>query len=152
MLDTCEKAICRKIASMFEYAGKTGYRPVSFTTTWLESDTSKELYTIEPCAIAQSYPYHLHSLEKEMQEKGIVLSSDTSETYEDVMYWAGYIFSYWIFLEGISGDEIIEKYDIKHILECYDTYHTLSPEVAIDKIKEDWNMEQNAFEDFLDEK
>lgn len=60
-----------------------------------------------------------------------------SPLYEEDMYWFGYILTYWHFLEGISGKEVLETYDVCKVLDEFDVLHTLSVKAAIEKIRED---------------
>ena len=53
------------------------------------------------------------------------------------MYWFGYIITYWHFLEGISGKDIVINYDVCKILDEFDVLHTVSVKRAIEMIKED---------------
>lgn len=57
--------------------------------------------------------------------------------YSDDVYWFGYLITYGHFLEGITGEEIHARYNIRKILDEYDVLHTLSVKTAIEKIKED---------------
>lgn len=54
------------------------------------------------------------------------------------MYWFGYITMYFSLSFAKSPLEIYEEYDIEKIIESYDTLHTLSSKVAVDKIKNDF--------------
>ncbi len=143
MLDIYEKALCRKIADTFELAAINGFQPYSFTSFWLESDIASVFYKIEDLnLVAQSPLYILGSILDEMTEKGIKITNTTDVCEKEVMYWGGYIFSYWIFSRDIAGDNILKRFDVKKILQCYDTLHTLSPEAAIEIIVEDMELKQ----------
>lgn len=142
MIDVMEKAICRKIARTFELAAEECYHPVDFTIQWLNSDTCKYLYELNANEIAQSYYYQLNSLKMEMKRKKITIKHST-ESYSDEMYWAGYFFTYMMYKEEMPGPEIVKKYEVDTILSCFDTLHTLSCDVAIEKCKEDFdNLEK----------
>lgn len=138
ILDINEKAICRKVANVFSLANKKNYHPVEFTLRWLESDTAKLLYEMNLNEIAQSPLYQINSFDMEMKNIGHEFKMKSETDYEDVMYWCGYFFTYWIFYEEITGKDLIEKYDIEKIMECYDTYHTLSCKNAIENAKEEY--------------
>ena len=138
MIDVMEKAICRKIARTFETAAEERFHPVDFTIKWLNSETCQYLYELNLNEIAQSYFYQLNSLKMEMERKNISIKHSEDE-YSDIMYWAGYFFMYMMYKERISGPEIVKKFKIERILSCYDTLHTLSCDVAIEKCKEDFD-------------
>ena len=70
------------------------------------------------------------------------LDNEYQKTYDfyfaDAMYWFGYITMYFSLSFAKSPLEIYEEYDIEKIIESYDTLHTLSSKVAVDKIKNDF--------------
>ena len=138
MLDINEKAICRKVANVFSLADEKNYHPVEFTCRWFSSKTAKLLYEFNLNEIAQSPFYQINSFEREMKDIGYEFKMKSEADYKDVMYWSGYFFSYWIFDEKISGEELIEKYNIEGIMKCYDTYHTLSCKNAIENAREEY--------------
>jgi|GEM_PF-4365962 len=71
------------------------------------------------------------------------LYQDEPYINDDIMYWGGYLFSCWIFIDDIKGKDIVNNYDIQKILLCYDTLHTVSVKVAIDMIKKDFVLLQD---------
>lgn len=132
-----ERAIARKIADVFEIAGEHCLDESKFTKAWLNSNTAKLLYTLDFNAISQSPLYHYNSFI--MEYKNIDdLYPEESYFNNDIMYWSGYLFSCWIFMEDVSPQQILQSYDIDKILLCYDTLHTVSIEVAVDMIKSDF--------------
>ena len=149
MLNDYEKAICRKVAATFEIAGKQGYLPVSFTTVWLTSDTFKKLLDGNIFLVSQGYLYLLDAFEKEISEKGIVLNRCEDGRYSEQLYWLGYFFTWWVFMDRTSGSEILHEYDIEGISGCYDTYHTLSVESAVDRAKQDFKKAELALKHFM---
>jgi hypothetical protein len=53
----------------------------------------------------------------------------------DVLFWAGYIYRYWCWWLGESSRDIYRFADISRMAEAYGL-HVLSPERAIQKLKE----------------
>lgn len=143
MLDFSEKGICRKVANTFVYAARQKFHPVEFTAEWLQSDTFQLLLDMNLCEICQSYVYQFNSFMMEIKKKGIVVN-ELEGDYEDLMHWAGYFFSYWGYYDKITGKEIAENYDIKRVLSCYDTLHTVSCEVAIAYVKQDFSVKKRT--------
>ena len=87
--------------------------------------------------IAQSYVYQLNSLEREL---GVVHISQTLDPlYPELMYWAGYVLSYWMFLDDITWQDLDNAYDIENVLQAYETLHTLSVERCIQEIKTNYS-------------
>ena len=134
MIGFTEKAVCRKIGKTFELAAKEGFHPVEFSMFWLQSDVCKRLAALDFNDIAQSALYQLNSIKMELQATKVVLLVCESD-YSDIMFWAGYLFMYWIYQDEIEGNQIAEAYDVEGILARFDTLHTLSCKTAIEEIK-----------------
>ena len=94
MLDFEEKALCRKVAGVFELSAINGYEPLNFISIWLNSDTALKLYQWNFKDIAQSKQYLLHSIEIETS----LLEPSEKRGKEDkttkAMYWFGYTIMY----------------------------------------------------------
>ena len=54
----------------------------------------------------------------------------------EMLYWSGYLYRYWHFYTGESSKEIYKQAPIKTMKVVYLMYHTMSPEMAIDRLKE----------------
>lgn len=134
MVGFTEKAVCRKIGKTFELAAKEGFHPVEFSMFWLQSDACKRLAALDFNDIAQSALYQLNSIKMELGAAKQVLPACESD-YSDIMFWAGYLFMYWIYQDEIEGAKIAEAYDVEGILARFDTLHTLSCKTAIEEIK-----------------
>ena len=81
--------------------------------------------------------YQLNSLEREL---GVVHISQTLDPlYPELMYWAGYVLSYWMFLHDITWQDLDNAYDIENVLQAYETLHTLSVERCIQEIKTNYS-------------
>lgn len=134
MIGFTEKAVCRKIGKTFELAAKEGFHPVEFSIFWLKSDVCKRLAALDFNDIAQSALYQLNSIKMELGLAEQVLPACESD-YNDIMFWAGYLFMYWIYQDEIEGSQIAEAYDVEGILARFETLHTLSCKTAIEEIK-----------------
>ena len=55
---------------------------------------------------------------------------------KETLYWTGYIYRYWNFYTGESSKEIYRQAPAKTMRVVYLMYHTMSPELAIDRLKE----------------
>jgi hypothetical protein len=140
MLDFEEKALCRKVAGVLELSAKKGYEPFTFAKLWLASKTAQNLYEWDFKDVAQSKQYLLHSVELEYNlEKSEI--QENADYVADVMYWGGYIFMYFSLENKITPQNMLDNYDIVRILQCYDTLHTVSSKVAVEKIDEDFRLQ-----------
>lgn len=48
----------------------------------------------------------------------------------------GYLYRFWHFYTGESSVDIYRQANYDDMLDCYLGYHTLSPQMAVDRIKE----------------
>ena len=124
-----EKALCRKIAKTFEFAGMKGYPVEEFTKEWLESDTAKRIYDRDFNEIAQSSLYVLNSLLKEKE----LVCDGSGKDYTDLFFWLGYTITYMQFYLEISPEKLWNKYDIIGFAGSYDVLHTLSSKTATEE-------------------
>lgn len=145
-LDLTQKLLCNKIGKMFELVAlKLCYYEVSFCKEWLRSDLNKQIIALEETLICQSSNYLFNSFCQNLglpEHKGYKMD-------KDVMYWVGYLFTYWMFTEEIDGDFIIKKYNLKAILEQYDVLHTMSMKAAIKTIKKDYTIKSVLLDSIL---
>ncbi len=87
--------------------------------------------------------YILEELNDEMnglKKAGTVFSSEA-------MYWIGYTYRYWHYYTGEYSHEIYKAADAKMMSECWLGFHTLDVEMAIDDLKEIYELkshERNA--------
>ncbi|MCM1190611.1 MAG: hypothetical protein NC541_15120 [bacterium] len=57
------------------------------------------------------------------------------EVYDrETLYWTGYIYRYWNIYTGESSKNIYKKAPAKKMRAMYLMYHTMSPEMAIDRL------------------
>lgn len=56
----------------------------------------------------------------------------------ETLYWAGYLYRYWHINTGESSREILKQASSKTMRIVYLMYHTMSPEMAIDRLKESY--------------
>lgn len=61
------------------------------------------------------------------------------ECYDrETLYWTGYLYRYWHIYKGDSSREIYKQAPAKTMQIVYLMYHTMSPEMAIDRLKESY--------------
>lgn len=54
----------------------------------------------------------------------------------EAIYWTGYIYRYWAYISQISSKHIYKQIKPDELKALYFPYHSLDPEVAIERIKE----------------
>ena len=61
------------------------------------------------------------------------------ECYDtETLYWIGYLYRYWHIYKGESSKEIYKQASAKTMRIVYLMYHTMSPEMAVDRLKESY--------------
>lgn len=66
----------------------------------------------------------------------IAVPSAEDFLYNEVLYWAGYLYRYWHYYKNISSKDMYTIADIDYLNQVYPAYHTLDVEMAIDRIYE----------------
>lgn len=56
----------------------------------------------------------------------------------ETLYLAGYLYRYWHIYTGESSAEILKQASTKTMRIVYLMYHTMSPEMAINRLKESY--------------
>lgn len=136
-MDFFDRMLSEKIGKVLSAAvSKRKYSRYELIRKWLLSETYADTVDLAVHLCSQARGYILSEFEAEYKDD-LPSIDDDSIYYEDDLYWFGYITAYWYFLDGTTGREIVNKYDINRILDHYDILHTISVQHAIDKIKED---------------
>lgn len=129
-----EKALCRKIARMFEIAGERGYSAKELPEKWLNSQTALRIYDKDFNEIAQSPVYILNSLNME----NAVIKDMSGTDYADLLYWLGYMLTYIEFFRELPPQKLWDMFDIIRFAESYDVLHTLSSKRAAEECMEEY--------------
>ena len=58
---------------------------------------------------------------------------------KEILYWSGYLYRFWHYATGEDSKEIYRQAPAKTMNMVYLMYHTMSPEIAIDRLKEAYN-------------
>ena len=126
-------ALCDTQGQLFELAAERGYASEAFVKAYMTSavaaDMDKEFHHIQWAGKA----YILSRMEDELSDQLI----KGGEIYDkEALYWMGYIYRYWHFYTGENSREIYKQAPAKTMNVVYLMYHTMSPEMAIDRLKE----------------
>ena len=126
-------ALCDTQGQLFELAAERGYASEAFVKAYMTSavaaDMDKEFHHIQWAGKA----YILSRMEDELADQLV----KGGEIYDkEALYWMGYIYRYWHFYTGESSREIYKQALAKTMNVVYLMYHTMSPEMAIDRLRE----------------
>lgn len=138
MNESLKLALCEMQAELFVQSQEKGYASESFIKTFMNSDIAEDL----------DMPFNhmqwagTHYLMSRMEEEYVddLIQGECYDT--ETLYWAGYLYRYWHIYKGESSKEIYRQASAKTMRIVYLMYHTMSPEMAIDRLKESY-LEKN---------
>ena len=133
MSKSLELALCDTQGKLFELSAKRGYASETFIKAYMTSDIAQDMDMEFNHVQWAGKEYIMSRMEDECGEK---LRSDGSILDSEVLYWIGYIYRYWNLYCRESSKEIYKQAPYKKMKVVYLMYHTMSPELAISKLKE----------------
>ena len=135
MCKSLQLTLCDTQGQLFELAAERGYGSEAFIkafmTSQVSADMDKEFHHVQWAGKA----YILSRMEDELED---MITKDGEIYDKETLYWAGYIYRYWSFYTGESSREIYKQAPAKTMNVVYLMYHTMSPEMAIDRLKESY--------------
>lgn len=140
MSRSLQLSLCDTQGQLFELSSKYGYNSEAFIKAYMTSkvsmDMDKEFNHLQWAGKA----YILSRIEDELSDK---LIKDADVFDKETLYWIGYIYRYWHFYTGEKSKEIYKQASAKTMKTVYLMYHTMSPEMAIDRLKETYIKKKN---------
>lgn len=133
MSKSLELALCDTQGKLFELSAKRGYASESFIKAYMTSDIAEDMDMEFNHVQWAGKEYIMSRIEDEC---GTKLRSDGSILDSEVLYWIGYIYRYWNLYNRESSKEIYKQAPYKTMKVVYLMYHTMSPELAISKLKQ----------------
>ncbi len=138
MNESLKLALCEMQAQLFVLSQQKGYASAEFIKTFMDSDVAEALDMPFNHVQWAGTHYLMSRMEDEYADKLI-----QGECYDmETLYWTGYIYRYWHIYTGESSREIFKQASAKTMRIVYLMYHTMSPEMAIDRLKESY-LEKN---------
>ena len=139
MNKSLQLTLCDTQGKLFELSGERGYDSETFIkafmTTGISKDMDKDFHHVQWAG----KEYIMSRMEEENSaaiiNNGVVFDNET-------LYWTGYIYRYWNIYTGESSKDIYKQAPAKTMQTVYLMYHTMSPELAIDRLKESYNKKK----------
>ena len=139
MNKSLQLTLCDTQGKLFELSGERGYDSEAFIKAFMTTDISKDMDKDFHHVQWAGKEYIMSRMEDEnpdaIDSNGIVFDNET-------LYWTGYIYRYWNIYTGESSKDIYKQAPAKTMQTVYLMYHTMSPELAIDRLKESYNMKK----------
>ena len=136
MNKSLQLTLCDTQGKLFELSGERGYDSESFIKAFMTTDISKDMDKDFHHIQWAGKEYIMSRMEDEnsnaINNNGLVFDNET-------LYWTGYIYRYWNIYTGESSKDIYKQAPAKTMQTVYLMYHTMSPEMAIDRLKEAYN-------------
>lgn len=132
-----ELKLCEKIGKILIEAKKMYHgEALTLLIAWLKSDVFSEIIAGNEVYCSQAKTYVARCF---VEEKfGMLSQTEAVEIDDDVLYWFGYLVSYWCFAYQVEPEHIAENYDIEKIVNAYEVLHSVSVKTAIRKITEEY--------------
>ena len=118
---------------LFELSAKEGYGSLEFIKAFMLSKTAFDLdrpFNHMQWA-GEGYIIDRVAEEELLHKSGVIYDDET-------LYWIGYIYRYWHFYTGETSKEIYKQANAELMRALFLPYHTMSPEMAIDRLKESY--------------
>ena len=139
MNKSLQLTLCDTQGKLFELSGERGYDSETFIKAFMTTDISKDMDKDFHHVQWAGKEYIMSRMEDEnpdaIDSNGIVFDNET-------LYWTGYIYRYWNIYTGESSKDIYKQAPAKTMQTVYLMYHTMSPELAIDRLKESYNKKK----------
>ena len=135
MNKSLQLTLCDTQGKLFELSGERGYDSETFIKAFMTTNISKDMDKDFHHVQWAGKEYIMSRMEDEnsnaISNNGIVFDNET-------LYWTGYIYRYWNIYTGETSKEIYKQAPAKTMQTVYLMYHTMSPELAIDRLKESY--------------
>ena len=139
MLDVFEMTLCDMQGKLFEMSASEGYSSEAFIKTFMQSKTAADLDMVFNHMQWAGQGYIIDRLK---EENASTLVKDATLYDNETLYWSGYLYRYWHFYTGESSKEIYKQAPANVMRSMYLIYHTMSPEMAIDRLKDTYKRKK----------
>lgn len=130
MNESLKLALCEMQAELFVRSREKGYASESFIKTFMNSEIAKDID--KPFSHMQWAGAHYLMSRMEEEHKEDLVQGECYDT--ETLYWTGYLYRYWNIYTGDKSKEIYKKAPAKTMRVVWLNYHTMSPEMAIDRL------------------
>ena len=139
-MDELQLKLCDIQGRLFELSADKNYNSAVFIKSFMRSDTAKAL---DSTYNRMQWAGEEYLLEEVSDVAGTKLSVPGEVFSKDILYWIGYIYRYWHYYIGEDSAKIYKQAPVKTMKRNYMMFHTMSPELAIEDLKEIHNQKSN---------
>lgn len=135
MTQALKSALADMQGQLFELSCEKGFASESFIKAFMLSDIAADLDSEFNHVQWAGKEYIMERITDELNDK---LTQDGETFDRERLYWIGYVYRFWHFYTGESSREIYKQAPAETMRVTYLSYHTLSVEMAIDRLKESY--------------
>lgn len=141
MNDGLQSALSDMQGQLFELSVKKGLDSEAFIKAFMLSDIARDLDSKFNHMQWAGKEYIMERILDELKDE-LTTGGEIYDT--ETMYWAGYVYRSWHYYTGENSKEIYKQAPAKTMRITYFPYHTLSVEMAIDRLKESYREKHKA--------
>ncbi len=135
MSNILQSALSDMQGQLFEMSIEKNLDSETFAKTFMLSDIAKDLDSEFNHMQWAGKEYIMERILDELKDK----LKTGGEIYDrETMYWMGYVYRRWNYYTGESSKEVYKQAPAKTMRITYFPYHTMSVEMAIDRLKESY--------------
>lgn len=135
MDEILQSALSDMQGQLFEMSIERGFDSEAFVKAFMQSDIAKDLDSDFNHLQWAGKEYIMERILDELKNK----LKMSGETYDrETMYWMGYLYRRWHYYTGENSKIIYKQAPAKTMRITYLPYHTMSVEMAIDRLKESY--------------
>lgn len=139
MNKSLELALSDMQGQLFEMSVDLGLDSETFIKAFMLSKIAKGLDSEFDHTQWAGKKYIMERILDELKDK----LTTGGEIYDkETMFWAGYVYRSWHFYTGETSKEIYKQASAKTMRITYFPYHTMSVELAVDRLKESYKEKQ----------
>lgn len=132
-MDELQLKLCDIQGRLFELSSEHFYESDHFAKAFMNSEVAK--------ALDSSYNRMQWAGEEYLLEELAAISGDklkkNGEIYSrEILYWMGYLYRYWHYYTKEDSAKIYKQASAKRMKRNYLLFHTMAPELAIEKLIE----------------
>lgn len=132
MLSSFETSLCHMQGKLFEMSAAKDYASEKFIKGFMLSPIASDLDSQFNFMQWAGKEYIMERMESE--HGNCLIPGELFDT--ETLFWIGYVYRYWHFITGESSKVIIKQAPVAKMRTLFLGYHTMSMELAIEKLKE----------------
>lgn len=137
MMNELQLKLCDIQGRLFELSADKKYDSASFVKVFMTSGTAKAL---DSTYNRMQWAGEEYLLEEVISAAGSKLNQSGEVYDKDVLYWMGYLYRYWHYYSGEDSAKIYRQAPVGTMKRNYQMFHTMAPELAIEDLKEIYEM------------